>query len=449
MKRLLIAFLLLALPVQAGQVTRFTLPAERMRGVTWADDFRSQTSCEDNGATVTGSPTFSVSDGVTLDGTTDCLQYDLCGHEFDSDPISIVIEFTPDFDYDEDEYSFFYCTDNAGSRYSMSKYPNAWANAINVRFGNTSIDNIAAASYSAYWKVGERNTIVASSTSGDTDVYLNGHLVLDSSATAWTPKEPPVFIVGDYDGLGGNNFDGTIHSVKVFHAKLTADEAEDYYDQTTFAHQNLGTTWTFCNSTLLSDTAGNNTLSVNGTASKDTLCGYTYDGTTGYLQGTINTGIFDNDPLSIVIVFKPDFDYDGATDRMFFDADDGASAHRTYLWHDTTNSEYDLYIHDTEIGSIAEAVVGARWITNQTNIIVMSGESGDTDLYLNGALLMDSDATAWTAQSDVDRLTVGADYTGADFYDGSIQFFQVLPTKLTQLQVHDITARVRRQVQNQ
>jgi len=44
---------------------------------------------------------------------------------------------------------------------------------------------------------------------------------------------------------------------------------------------------------------------------------------------------------------------------------------------------------------------------------------------------------------------VGADYTGADFYDGSIQFFQVLPTKLTQLQVHDITARVRRQVQNQ
>ena len=108
--------LLLPLTVDAGQVTFCSSAAERMRGLVWCDDFRSQSRTEDNGGTVTGAPTFSPSQGVTLDGATDYLQYNLTGREFDSDPISIVVEFTPDFDYDEGVSRYlFQAGDGAGN----------------------------------------------------------------------------------------------------------------------------------------------------------------------------------------------------------------------------------------------------------------------------------------------------------------------------------------------
>ena len=80
-----------------SQLLLNTTPCERKRGCTFADRFESQDLVEKNGGAVTGAPTFNVKTGVTLDGAADFLTYNLAGTEFNSDPISIVIEFTPSF----------------------------------------------------------------------------------------------------------------------------------------------------------------------------------------------------------------------------------------------------------------------------------------------------------------------------------------------------------------
>ena len=112
MKKLLIFLLIfLTSSVSAGVLNQHTTPAERVRGARWADHFQSQAEVIDVGGTVTGSPVFSIENGVTLDGTNDYLTYILTGREFFSDPISFVIEATPDFADDGVDHFLFAADD--------------------------------------------------------------------------------------------------------------------------------------------------------------------------------------------------------------------------------------------------------------------------------------------------------------------------------------------------
>ncbi len=233
-KLVIILALLLAWPAQADRLYANSHPAERARGCTFADRFESQALVEKNGGAVTGTPTFNPKTGVTLDGAADYITYNLAGSEFDSDPISIVIEFTPDFNWDENAFRYLFDS-TGGARYRVLKHNNAGGNNLSVFFNNTAIADIIPADYSAYWLVNQRNLLCISGTTGDIDAWLNGNAILVNDATAWTVGTPASLYIGA-NNVGANFFDGTIHSLKVIKAKLTAQEAQDYYDGTTFTY---------------------------------------------------------------------------------------------------------------------------------------------------------------------------------------------------------------------
>lgn len=216
-------------------LTKFTLPAERLRGCEFSQTFTSPTDIVNSGGVVSGTPTFS-NNGVTLNGTTDSITYTLSEKELQSASFSSVIEFTPDFETDEDATRTIFDSTNS-NRFYVVKGNSANGYNLLIGCGHASIANIAEATYSPYWKVGEKNILVVTSTSGDTDVWLNGTQILANASTAWTAKIPTDLTIGSrYDGA--NKFDGIIHSLKVFNIKLTDQEALDYSNNATFAYEN-------------------------------------------------------------------------------------------------------------------------------------------------------------------------------------------------------------------
>ena len=220
--------------VRADTLTLNTTPAERARGCSWAEDFDTEEAVQKNNGTLVGSPT--VDFGITLDGSTQYAVYDLLGREFSSAGITIVCEFTPDFEHD-DSAGHYLIDSQSGKRYLILK---ATSNTLQIYLGNTFIAIIAEGTYSAYWLQNERNVIVVSSITGHTDVWLNGSLIMDDENTAWSPANPVNFYIGAaYDG--NFKFDGTIHRLQIFKTQLSAAEVQDISYNTTYRYRNTPT----------------------------------------------------------------------------------------------------------------------------------------------------------------------------------------------------------------
>ncbi len=424
-----------------------TTPCERERGCTWADNFQSQALVEANQGTVVGAPTFNVKTGVTLDGAADYLTYDLAGTEFDSDPISFVFVFTPDFDWDEDAYIYLLDADDgaSGSRSFIQKADNAGGNNIAVYLGaSTFIANIPSATYSPFWLAGQRNVLVISSTSTDTDVWLNGNAILVSDPTAWAPQtNVDVLHVGS-NWAGGSQFDGTIHSLRVIKAKLTEGESTGYYSQDIYSYRNEATIHLPMRMSE-HDIANTRTLDISGNAGHMTLVsappklvahGYELDGALDYLTGAISTDVFNNDPLSIVVEFTPAFNWDENANRYLFDTT-GTDRYQLYKRDNASANTLLLRLGNTLIGEVPSAAYSPFWLQGQRNVLVVSGTTGDTDIYLNGTQVMTNDASAWATAAPV-GLHVCSSNTGGNGFDGDIHSFQVYHRKITQMQVWDI-----------
>jgi hypothetical protein len=204
--------------------------AERMRGCTFAETFRDSASIALNGGTITGTPT--VRDGINLNGTTDRVTYNLTGTEFKSTEISFVIEFVPDFAADSGTNNALF-DGPAGTRYLL--YKNS-VNSIILYVGDTTSVTIGLAAYQAYWYTGRRNVLVVCASSGNIKFYLNG-VQIGTFAAVWTPTPPIILYVGS-SRTPSSYFDGRILSLKVFNTLLTAQEALDIYNNTTYEYMN-------------------------------------------------------------------------------------------------------------------------------------------------------------------------------------------------------------------
>ena len=203
-------------------------PAERRRFCKFAETFESAGKVVRNNATIIGAP--SIHFGAVLDGTNDYFTYPVDGqgaNAFNNNHLSFVIEFIPDFDYDEDADRYLFLAGNPIA--SIIKEDNAANNVLTLTLGGVAIASIAEATYSDYWLVDERNVLVVSAASENTSAWLNGTEILANDATAWTSGPASVrFNIGASAGL--SPFDGTISQFKIFHSLLTADEALDYYN---------------------------------------------------------------------------------------------------------------------------------------------------------------------------------------------------------------------------
>lgn len=218
-------------PSQQASLCSETTPAERALGASFGCLFANQLRVEALGGTVYGTPV--IDNGATLNGTTDYIKYDLLGHEFDSATISIIIEFYPDFEADDDVSHFLIEGDL--SVLELIKFSN---NSLLFGIGGT--NNVllcSLANYQPYWKVGERNVFQITVTSGNNHLYLNGvELTVSSNTTAWSPTEITTLSLGARNtGTGFSG--GTFFCLKVFKSLLTLQDAINFYDNSTYTYR--------------------------------------------------------------------------------------------------------------------------------------------------------------------------------------------------------------------
>ncbi len=177
---------------------------------------------------ITGALTYTC-EGAEFDGTNDYVTYTIAGTLFSTkSSISIVVEFTPDFDWDDDNNTYLFDSTST-ERYYIFKRDNGDNNTLKLVLGGAVIGEVASATYSGDWNVDARNVLVISGTSGDTNIWLNGTQIMTNNAIAWTPAEPIILTVGS-NFAGGNKFDGEIHAVSIYSGLLDGTDAQNLYD---------------------------------------------------------------------------------------------------------------------------------------------------------------------------------------------------------------------------
>lgn len=437
-------------------------PAERARGCVFAETFESQARVEANGGAVVGSPT--VSFGAILDGTNDYLSYDLSDESFESDRISFVVEFNPGFDWNENAVRSIMGTDNGGSnRYAIIKQNNASNNVIMIRINGVWLANIAAATYSPYWRQNRRNVLVVSgqSTANDWNAWLNGVQIKTSDATVTSFGHPITLNIGA-DSTGAQRFLGTIFSFKVFHSTITAQEATDFYNQSTYEYMKdhnviceypMGIAQHDATNLRTLDVGPNGLHMSFGTGAqaptKLSKRGYLFDGANPNGDYMVNTSVldmFNHSEISFILMLKPDFESDADEQRVFYDTTAG-DQFMAYKDNNAFSNVLRLCFNGNYISSIPHATWGPVWRVGQPNVFIVSGTSGNNNVWLNGAVLSSADSTAWTA-ANPSALFLGISryYSLAARFDGDILYFAVLNKTLTDLQALDITQHLLKQV---
>lgn len=435
---------------------RYSTPAERRRGCSWADRFTSVALVERNGGAVTGAPTFSP-DGVVLDGSSDYITYSLTGQEFDSAGVTIVVEFTPDFATDENQFRYF-CDTDVGKRYLILKNNNAANNTLRVYLGNTGLTVIPEATYSPFWNVGSRNILVVSGTTGNSSVWLNGNLILDADATAWTPDEPLTLHVGS-DNAGAYRFDGTIHKIQIYKSQLSDAECVDLSTDAVYAYRDTGTLVLPFGAAQHDptnvrslDLSGNGAHAVFGDGSTPTTYpkkiarhhGYDFDG--GDYLVVPATGLFNSNLLTIALEFWPDFETDENVIRRLFTTDSVAE-HAVIKFDNGSANILQIKLGETIIENIAEATYAPFWRKGHRNLLTIAGDATNnlTNVWLNEGHILVDDATAWAA-IDPASLYIGSSWAASTFFDGQITHFEVFPSLLTAMQREDFNIRLARKI---
>uniref|UniRef100_A0A6M3J829 Putative lectin/glucanase superfamily protein n=1 Tax=viral metagenome TaxID=1070528 RepID=A0A6M3J829_9ZZZZ len=428
-------------------LNKYSLPAERERGCVFAEKFENAAEVVRNGGTITGTPV--INQGVTLDGSSDYITYNIPANLLDKAEFSSVVRFTPDFNYDADAtYRFF--DSSVGSFITFRKRDNADNNTLTLDIHGTSIAAIAEATYSAYWNVGVENILTITSTTGDTSVWLNGTQILTNDVTAWTEGAITEFYIGARRD-GAEKFDGIIHEVKLFTTQLTDQEALDY--------SNGGGFWNYGNETDLNvpgnlenhDPTNVRALDISGNATHGTFG----DGSTSTTYPT-------------KLTTAPGYDYDGGDYLDFGNILPSASSAFTMsIWienDDTTDGDIfgkfgtdlkfllfntatgELRFYSGSAGSVNNA---ARWTARtlgDKQHIAGVYDGTNTILYVNGVQI----ATAVTPVAPVastDNLRIGVRSGGASFFDGRAWNAKIWDTKaLTPIQIKDLYLRELKQI---
>lgn len=211
-----------------SKLVKNSTPAERFIGCSFADRFETVEDVIANEGSISGSPIIDF--GAVLDGTSDYISYEI-SDEFNSDNISLVIDFEPDFEAD-DSIAHAIFDGDSGLRYGVIK---SNTNTLDIRLGGQTIASLSLIAYQAFWNVNSRNNIVISGTSGSTNAWLNGNQVVTNSTTVFTAKKNFTCFVGS-DFLGSSKYSGKITSVKIFQTLFEAQDAINYYKNSNFSY---------------------------------------------------------------------------------------------------------------------------------------------------------------------------------------------------------------------
>lgn len=189
------------------------------------EEFFSAAEVSANGGTLINSPT--INRGATLTGT-EYITYNIPNTLFDKSTLSLVVEFTPDFE--NTDGSNHQITDGTnGERVAL--YKSSIGNLV-LYVNGSSILASTSAEYGSFWNTGKRNVVVATFTSGSNKMYLNGHQI-DSTTSSFTQAKPTEFYIRA-TFAGTIPFEGIIHSVSVHNRILTLEDSIALYNRSMF-----------------------------------------------------------------------------------------------------------------------------------------------------------------------------------------------------------------------
>jgi len=420
-----------------------TTAAERARGCVFSETFENPAAVARNGGSPVGSP--AIDKGVTLDGSTQYVQYEgIVTNSFILDRASVVLEFYPDF-----------AVNDGVSRYLWATGPDDFilkvsSDTLNCRLGkNTVVCN--PGTYQSYWYQNKRNVLVVEGDSSGVRVYLNGYLV-GSVVTPFVSHDVLRHILGFRLGAGVVYFDGRITKFQIYDRKLTQQEALDFYNDDVYSYREqtsldlpMGAAQHDPTNVRTLDVSGNARHATFGDGSTPTTYptklarhGYDFDG--GDYMTVVGTGVFNAAGVTIAIEFEPDFEAGDGSEYFIFDSTSGV---RYYVRKETSN-DLRVVLGQSLITDIAPATYSPYWSKNRRCVLVVSGVSADTSVWINGVPIVQNDNTAWT-QTDPAVLSIGARYDGAaSQFNGKITRFMVWQKALTPLQVADLTLRLGR-----
>lgn len=193
-------------------------PEERAAGLLFRlrDSLKSRDRVERGGATLQGSGTTFSASGMTLDGNGNLL-YNVVGSRVLRAALTFVFEFTITALGKSQEF-FSLATGSGGG---LCRVGLGVSDALTVTMGGTAVLSVAYAAWSPYYNAGARNTLIITTTTGATTMWLNGTSV-GTSATAWTPSYATTLLALGATYANTTRFTGTIHRFEIYGFAATA-----------------------------------------------------------------------------------------------------------------------------------------------------------------------------------------------------------------------------------
>ena len=421
------------------------IPAE---GAVFREQFINDQYVADNGGTAVGAPT--ISNGVTLDGTTQYLTY---GGRFleNKQNLSIEMSFMPDFAYDEDVIRILFDSP-ASHRYSIIKFDNAGSNVLRINLGNIALD-IASATYSGYWNVGGMNHLMICADGTNTSVYLNNNVIANETAHSWTPKVPTTVYIGS-NNSGVQWFDGQVSGVNVYNRKYTTAEVADRFSQLTFREPTTENSelWLPLRSHYYDSGVSKEVTTNLGNINSDQI--WWGDGTTATTFPTQLTpnGIYCASGANPDYVRTPKTFTTTAGESYSFSflaQPTGTLAGNDYLFSVKQSSSEGLslailaangkmtFFCDGGTGLVDDDSMGeGAGLYHVAVVLEYNGANYDSYLYKDGELVDSSLGHAgFTPAAGNAMIAVGADYDGGQGFQGNIHFPIFMRTALTLTQI--------------
>ena len=163
--------------------------------------------------------------------------------------------------------------------------------------------------------------------------------------------------------------------------------------------------------------------------------GVTLNGTTDYVYYANDMDRWGSTLVSVVIEFYPDFAATENTERYLYCAGNASNVYAARKTDNASNNTLWIRIA-SNITNIAYATYSPYWYVGKRNVLVISCQSGSSNIYLNGVQIGTS-AGAFTAQY-LNDLWIGTNDSCNRFFDGRITSFKIFRgIKLTAQEASD------------
>ena len=428
----------------APLLTRYGRTAELARGLKWVDEFESNETVLRNGGIIIGSPIINF--GATFNGSTDLLEYSRY-----PEPQEITLSCEVVLNSKSGASNIVSVYDSGTSLFAYILRHRASDSELQFLINDGGVQSAVS---DADINENQKYSIMATYDGTTLKLYIDGVLqsATDTATSILYPTSNKTLQVGHYFN-GSNSWDGTIKDLKIFNTALTAQEAADYYNRTTWRYREHTKFYLPMRAeqhdpvnvrTLdASGNGKNGTLGDGSTATtyptKLTRRGYSFDGG-DYIAMPNSDPIWSGTAgYTIAMVIN---DAPGSVDRTIFGEGYSTSTTPIFRLRSQATAGQNLVVQlrsDALVNLLNNVLSDSEPFDGGHHTIIWTDEAGDAHLYVDGM----EDATDFSYVSSgltLDRTTIGAWISNAvaEQMTGEVLFCSSYTRKLTPTQVWDL-----------